>query len=787
MANEREAYDAFKAAWPLERLRSMDLNGYCSVGNDNAYSYWLEFKTDSLGGIGGGSAFKFGIFKRKAAKAEPPSTGYMSDGTYAWVSKYGSTATDAFAAIKAGLIAVAEAAARGDLSSIEAVDLSTTLKWKTAFLYQDIERPIVFPVFILDAMRYLAFGDPAARRSMSECNAALIPRKPVGVAIFDVMLSEWTRWTTFQGSVTGLIASDGLEWKDTLVDSLVSGGRAVMWWSKRPSGKSLVANELVRLVGEKGGFDFYFTRNGVVSHRAHVIGIAFDRDYDRVKSGWVGAIDYCDDFADYADDKRSAAIAFLIDGMEKLDGSLKPSDFTYWNNFSAPTQDNLQPFVNVRGGSDERAELETVEAGRTALPAKNVIFYGPPGTGKTYFLRSVLFDRFTKVSAGKSRERWLIEQTDAMSWWKVVAAVLIAGGPNRVPTIADHEFVRAKIATTDQANPRAMIWSMLQQHTFTDCDAVKYSKRADPQLFRKGADSVWSVDAASVEDSVPEVATFVVQASAYRSDGQSESRNYDFITFHQSISYEDFIEGIKPVLSDDVSDHGIAYEIKEGIFKQACRRARIDPSNEYALFIDEINRGNIAGIFGELITLIEEDKRAGGASSLAAILPYSRELFSVPTNLYIIGTMNSADRSVEALDTALRRRFAFVEMAPEPERLSIVDGVDLRRLLEVVNLRIEALRDRDHRIGHAYFMGIGSLDALTAAFADRVIPLLKEYFYGDWSRIALVLGSGFASTSPARVPWPNGLEGQGESAETEVWTISSPKDWTAETFRSIYA
>ena len=214
-----------------------------------------------------------------------------------------------------------------------------------------------------------------------------------------------------------------------------------------------------------------------------------------------------------------------------------------------------------------------------------------------------------------------------------------------------------------------------------------------------------------------------------------KEKRIGFITFHQSFSYEDFIEGLKP--EPDKSKKSVLYNPVPGLFKKICEEARNKAGN-YVLIIDEINRGNVSQLFGELITMIEEDKREGMDGVVQCTLPYSHESFSVPKNLYIIGTMNTADRSVEALDTALRRRFDFIEMLPNSELVTYRPEI-----FNLINRRIEVLKDAEHQIGHSYFMKVKDDAGLQKVFQNKIIPLLQEYFYGDTERIRLVVGEGF--------------------------------------------
>ncbi|MYA17084.1 MAG: AAA domain-containing protein, partial [Gemmatimonadetes bacterium] len=261
---------------------------------------------------------------------------------------------------------------------------------------------------------------------------------------------------------------------------------------------------------------------------------------------------------------------------------------------------------------------------------------------------------------------------------------------------------------------------------------------------------------------VSEVALEDRSAVKRRFEEHRDAGRIEMVTFHQNTTYEDFVEGIRPVLAgppdrdpERAPGQGqggdVQYEMSRGIFRRIAERAEANPDARYVLIIDEINRGNIARIFGELITLIEDSKRIGRHDEARVTLPGSNTDFAVPGNLHVLGTMNTADRSIALLDTALRRRFVFEEMMPDPAHSGIakdLDGIDCGRLLKAMNRRIAVLLDREHQIGHTYFLRVDTLPALARTFQNRIMPLLQEYFYDDWEKIGAVLNNnGFVRKS----------------------------------------
>jgi 5-methylcytosine-specific restriction protein B len=379
------------------------------------------------------------------------------------------------------------------------------------------------------------------------------------------------------------------------------------------------------------------------------------------------------------------------------------------------------------------------ENGVTEQSCKNVIYYGPPGTGKTYKLQQLLKDEYTDLSAVQERSIWLNEILDELSWFEV-ATVILLGAKDEVSVsdIINHEFFQQKLKLNDRkSNIRQTAWAALQTHAIKESTTVKYEKRTEPLLFDKTTSSKWFIVDKNNEV-LEEYKDLLLKLNA-GPQTEKEIKRFEFVTFHQSYGYEEFIEGLRPVTNDKGD---ISYKVMSGIFKRLCKRAEEDPNHHYALVIDEINRGNISKIFGELISLIEVDKRKDNGQELTVTLPYSGLLFSVPQNIDIIGTMNTADRSLAHIDIALRRRFEFKELRTNYKLLgNDVEGINVRWMLFAMNQRIELLLDREHILGHALLMKVNTLAELELTFKNNVMPLLEEYFFEDWEKINQVLNS----------------------------------------------
>ena len=387
----------------------------------------------------------------------------------------------------------------------------------------------------------------------------------------------------------------------------------------------------------------------------------------------------------------------------------------------------------------------------------NQILYGPPGTGKTHSI-SEYINKLLGKNVGlntENEEQTINDVVSSLSWYAVIALTMYKAGKDKKHKVADlkeENIFKIFVQTKETKSITASFWGELQAHTNHNSSTVKATNRREPFIFDKTESSDWYL----TDDGIK----FVEENLSEQLELLSEKKHkrkiedfYKFLTFHQSYSYEEFVEGIKPQINEDISK--ISYEYNKGVFKEICQQANSDPKNKYLLIIDEINRGNISKIFGELITLIEDDKRVTpngerifentiiNGEQLLVTLPYTKSKFGVPKNLYILGTMNTSDRSIASIDIALRRRFKFVEMMPNSDLVADFK-CNFKKIFESMNTKIKILLDRDHQIGHSYFIKTkyenADIETLKEIWFDSIIPLLNEYFYGDWEKLQAILG-----------------------------------------------
>ena len=391
----------------------------------------------------------------------------------------------------------------------------------------------------------------------------------------------------------------------------------------------------------------------------------------------------------------------------------------------------------------------------------NIIYTGVAGTGKTYRLLQIA-QQYTDYLPRINDKELLGQLLHELSWRDVVCLIFLDFKSKKqdlvkVPEIVNHEFFVSKAAQNSRdKNLSNTAWSVLQMHTPASSQTVSYKNRASQAYFDKDNSGAWyflpeSMDLLS--NLAQQLADFQQAQCENNSQNQEfRQQRFSMVSFHQAYGYEEFVEGIRPVMAASShttnSSSQISYAIQDGAFLKLCQRAAHDPEQRYAMLIDEINRANVSRVFGELLSLIEADKRAGMANAMTVNLAYSGRTFSVPANVDIYATMNTQDHSLVPLDMALRRRFRFVDCSPQPELLPVIslnqesetansgtlnseiinsgETIDLAKLLTGLNNRIMQTLGAEAQLGHAFLWSVANLKQLQTVLAEQIIPQLAQ-------------------------------------------------------------
>ncbi|EPU8531657.1 McrB family protein [Campylobacter jejuni] len=373
----------------------------------------------------------------------------------------------------------------------------------------------------------------------------------------------------------------------------------------------------------------------------------------------------------------------------------------------------------------------------------NQILYGPPGTGKTYHTIDKALEIISKV------EKIELPDENNRVDRKKLFNEYVKNGQIVFTTFHQsygyEEFVEGIKPRMDKENSKEIEYE-IKDGIFKELCEKALENRDSIKNFNFYIDKL--KEKVKIDDNNPEK-YFELPNTKYSiqyRNGRTFRIKFDGMSKNHKdypVSIDNIEKLYKTSIADEIYNSAYVKAILNYLKSQGLEdyKEKDEKTNSpYIIIIDEINRGNLSKIFGELITLIEPSKRIGEKEELKVTLPYSGEKFGVPKNVYIIGTMNTADRSITSLDTALRRRFEFVEMMPDVSKLSMdCEGINLQELLKAINTRIEYLLDREKTIGHAFFVSVENLEDLKKVFQNKIIPLLQEYFYNDYALINAVL------------------------------------------------
>ncbi|EAJ8395174.1 McrB family protein [Campylobacter jejuni] len=754
----------FQEVWTLEKVKNMTLEEYTNIKKDNPnrddFTFWIESKLDNLGSIWGGSAFKFGIYRRNDESQKESSSGRLYSQNYAWIAKYGNNENEAFNNIKEKIIQIIQASQDNNLKTIEKIDFGDAIKWKIAFHYQDVKNIKIVNIFSKNVLDLISLNEFKEKLKIYQIHKKLLENKNLSLVkmIENIAIPLWNKY--------GMDSQNYIDKMKNL-------------FSEYLNKKKLDKNTINKYIQVIENISKEFLKENLYSCDL----FSFDQNINKLNKNEEFKLKNSNGHNMY-----SSALnyykAFLIDYYEQ------------------------DIFITER--------VQSEESNMKIIPL-NQILYGSPGTGKTYHTIDKALEIISK------EEKIQIPSEDDRINRKKIFDEYVKNGQIVFTTFHQsygyEEFVEGiKPIIDNDENSQEVKYDVkdgifkelcdkslknyilsMQNENEIDLDKLifEFANYINQDFLNKGNEF-------PLENKVSIKKILLNFKDEYRSfslGGSIKSPQSltidiikrDYLNFKNKkiLSFKD----IKPKYDSQSDYHGNAIyyfmfynKLKEFENIQNEKfKIKKEILKSYIIIIDEINRGNVGKIFGELITLIEPSKRIGEKEELKVTLPYSGKEFGVPKNVYIIGTMNTADRSITSLDTALRRRFEFIEMMPDVSKLSIdCEGINLQELLKAINTRIEYLLDREKTIGHAFFISVENLESLKKVFKNRIIPLLQEYFYNDYALIDAVLNkNGMLEISVENKDY---LKNMTEFIESDkiVYKFSDSNNWNKDTFIKIY-
>lgn len=765
---EKRLFDEFQNTWNLEKVKNMTLEEYTGIkssGERNDFTYWIEKKLENLGSIWGGSSFKFCVYRRDSTEAKEQYKGRAYNENYAWLEKYGSTPEKAFEKVKTLIIQVIEYSQNNELTKIDEIDLGHAYKWKIAFHYQNPDDMKMFCIFQQNTLKKIA---------ENELSNGNLPTSQIYMKLMS-------------------------DKKYTLEDSC--NERSIPLWKKyNINDDSYDENSQSNI--NKNKVDTTKTTPPLNQILYGPLGTG--KTYSTVDK--VLEVLHCYGEIDTIPKERKDKKA-LFDKYCK--GDNRQIEFvTFHQSFS------YEEFVE--GIKPKFVKKSKNPSNETEKKSKKMIYKVKSGIFKEICNRA-LYKEY-QFKSGESE----IQANTKTRVWKI-SIVAKSEDKKLRDEVLKHCFEKGEIRIG---------WS--DNRTQEQISMLGRNDRSSIYQFEKEADIGDIVCVFENANGDIKGIGMIEESKFYWDDDTDNSealklyprvRKVKWLS-KEHINIRDLNGGIGLTLKT-------FYPLDRVDATELLTKCKLDEKNliidntqkPFVLIIDEINRGNISKILGELITLIEPSKRIGasdeekargiGDESLEVTLPYSNEIFGVPSNLYIIGTMNTADRSIALLDTALRRRFEFIEMMPDCKELqkiwlvgndedyenSSIDEWNAERakvlyeILTAINNRIEFLLDREHTIGHAFFFEkaikedgyfVLSLDSLKEIFAKKIIPLLQEYFYDDYAKIQAVLNDNGMIKSFSKQKLEVNLSDDFVDSDKKVYRITDSNMWKKENFQRIY-